>query len=148
MKHLIFTLLISSFAMAEWYDLSKLNCRFTNGTTLEYSSKNPSVAIGSYGVMKKQYKAEYASKVVYSETYTASKRPEMSWQISDPATTKFNLNFNLNPKTVQLNKVMTGVTVVMSAYVPAMVPVWYPVGTYSTVATGSCEILLKEYTGY
>lgn len=46
MKKIIFTLLFSSMAMANWYELNNLNCRFTNATTLKYSLANPQVATG------------------------------------------------------------------------------------------------------
>lgn len=143
MKEIIFTLLFSSFAMANWYELNALNCRFSNGTGLKYSIKNPSVAIGTYGVMTKNYQVD--AKVVYSETLGKS---DMSWMLSDPMTARYQLHFNLNPKSVQLNKSMENVATTMTVFVPLMTPVWYPATSSKVVASGTCDLTLKNWSKY
>lgn len=33
----------------------------------------------------------------------------------------------------------------MTAFVPAMVPVWYPVGTQTVIARGQCSMVMETY---
>lgn len=140
MKKVILFVLMSSYAMAEWYSLTDLNCVFMNGAVISYSEKNPTVANQQFGYLSKKYQTD--SKVVFSET---NGKKDMSWRLSDPLTGSYSLHFSLDNKTVQLNKKLTGVAVTMTAFVPAMVPVWYPVGTQAVIARGQCSMVMNTY---
>lgn len=141
MKKLLAALLFSSMAMANWYQLKELNCNFTNGTALRYSLNNPSMAIGSLGYITKTYKTD--SKVVYSLDQSKS---DLWWMLED-ASAKYQLHFSsLTPKTIKLNQKMYNIPTTMTAFVPMMVPVWYPVASSKVVAAGSCSVILENWT--